>query len=281
MSNCLVTLGGSAAATNILDTSIANTTLGNASLMVNGSTWQLNGSYTYAGFTVVSNGGTLLLEGTLGNNPSGGVIVTKNGILGGNGTINDNVTVVTNGILSPGDSIGLLTINGNLTNNGSISVQLNKAAGTNDHIVGLNNLQYGGRLVVTNLAGSLTATDSFQLFSATTYSGAFSSVSPATPGPGLAWDLSGLTNGVLRIAAGASSPPTITTIVVSGGNVILRGTNGTAGGDFYVLSSTNVALPVANWTRLATNAFDGSGNFSVTNAVNPNLADQFFRIVVP
>ena len=68
-------------------------------------------------------------------------------------------------------------------------MKLNKQAGTNDQIVGVSTLVYGGTLAVTNLAGTLAAGDSFPLFSATTYQGAFSSISPAIPGSGLAWDL--------------------------------------------------------------------------------------------
>jgi hypothetical protein len=136
-------------------------------------------------------------------------------------------------------------------------------------------------LVVTNLAGSLTVTDSFQLFSATTYSGSFSSISPATPGPGLAWDLTGLTNGTLRIVSGVLPRPAITAIALTSGNVILSGTNGTVGGNYYVLISTNVALPATNWTRLATSTFDAFGNFSFTNAVTSGVANEFFRIQLP
>jgi autotransporter-associated beta strand protein len=278
IAHAAVILGGTAQATNILDEVIPNVPTNTTSVLVNGSVWQLTAANTYSDTTTVSNG-TLLIEGSIG--PGADVTVGKNGVLGGNGVINNNVTVLTNGTLSPGGSIGLLTINGNLTNHGTILMELNKAAGTNDHIVGANNLQYGGTLMVTNLAGSLTVTDSFPLFSATTYSGAFTSISPATPGPGLAWDLSGLTNGTLRITVGASAPPTITTITVGGGNVILSGTNGTAGQNYYVLTSTNVALPLTNWTRAATSMFDSLGNFSYTNAVSPAIRQEYFRIQLP
>jgi hypothetical protein len=45
-----------------------------------------------------------------------------------------------------------------------------------------------------------------------------------------------------------------------------------------VLATTNVALPVSNWTRIATNSFAG-GNFSFTNAVN--LPQRFYLLQVP
>ncbi|SMC98838.1 Uncharacterized conserved protein, contains a C-terminal beta-barrel porin domain [Rhizobium sp. RU36D] len=54
--------------------------------------------------------GELRVDGTLGG---GGVTVANGGTLSGNGTINANLT--SNGNLSPGQSPGLLTVNGNLT----------------------------------------------------------------------------------------------------------------------------------------------------------------------
>jgi hypothetical protein len=133
--------------------------------------------------------------------------------------------------------------------------------------------------VVTNLAGSLAPGDSFHLFTATTYLGSFNSISPTTPGSGLAWDLSDLPNGTLKVMVGAANPPTIGGIEVSGGNVIISGTGGTQGDTYYVVSSTNVALPLVDWTPVATNVFGPGGVFSVTNAVSG--PSEFFRIQLP
>ena len=140
----------------------------------------------------------------------------------------------------------------------------------------------GGTLSVTNLAGTLAASDSFKLFTATAYQGAFSSISPATPGSGLAWDLTALTNGVLKVMAGTGTPPLITSVTVSGTNIFMSGTNntGTGGGTFYVRASTNVALPLIDWTPVATNVFDANGKFNVTNLVNEGPL-MFFRIELP
>jgi hypothetical protein len=48
-----------------------------------------------------------------------------------------------------------------------------------------------------------------------------------------------------------------------------------------VLSQTNLAQPLANWTVVGTGTFDGSGNFSFTNAVTPGTSKLFYRIRVP
>ena len=43
-----------------------------------------------------------------------------------------------------------------------------------------------------------------------------------------------------------------------------------------LLTSTNVALPLTNWTPIATNRFDGSGQFNLTNGINPGVPQQFY-----
>jgi hypothetical protein len=162
-------------------------------------------------------------------------------------------------------------------------MELNKTAGTNDQILGLSTLVYGGTLAVTNLAGTLTTNDSFKLFTASAYLGSFASVSPATPGNGLAWDLSALgTTGTLKITTGTSATPTqISNIVVQGSSIVMSGGGGSPGGTYYLRSSTNVILPVVSWDYLSTNTFDGSGNFIITNAIDSHTSVRHFRIDVP
>lgn len=63
-----------------------------------------------------------------------------------------------------------------------------------------------------------------------------------------------------------------------GNNLIVRGTNGVADWPYYVLASTNLALPPGQWPRVATNVFDGSGNFVFTNSVKASAPRTFFRL---
>jgi hypothetical protein len=80
-----------------------------------------------------------------------------------------------------------------------------------------------------------------------------------------------------------NSPPlptngvTITSTALQAGNIILSGTNGVANGVYYVLSSTNLAAPLATrWTPIATNAFNGSGDFNISFPVSNT--QQYFKI---
>ena len=79
-------------------------------------TLTLAGNNAYTGTTTVS-AGTLIVDGSIA--PSSGVTVNSGATLGGTGTV-ATTTIANGGTLSPGDSIGTLTVNGNLNfNSGS------------------------------------------------------------------------------------------------------------------------------------------------------------------
>lgn len=69
----------------------------------------------------------------------------------------------------------------------------------------------------------------------------------------------------------------------SGDNLMLDGSGGAAlaGKAYMVLSSTNVALPTAQWTPVATNNFDGSGNFTNIVPLTSTNRALFFQIAIP
>jgi hypothetical protein len=71
--------------------------------------------------------------------------------------------------------------------------------------------------------------------------------------------------------------PTISGISVGGPgntNIIITGTNnnGANGGSYVVLVSTNMTLPLSNWTALSTQSFNPDGTLSFTNGIgtDPN-----------
>ena len=76
--------------------------------------------------------------------------------------------------------------------------------------------------------------------------------------------------------------PGITSLALSGPNVVLNATNGFIGGTYYVLTSTNVSLALTNWLPLATNVLGASGNFSITapNPAGPAARQQFYVLQV-
>jgi len=250
-----------------------------AIIKVGTGTLRLSGNSPYTGTTTIESG-TLQVDGTINSS----AITVNAGALSGNGTLGGAVTVQPNGVLSPGASIGRLTINNSLILSfGSTNVmEIHKAAGTNDSIVGLQSVSYGGTLVVNNLGGALAEGDSFKLFEVVTgiYFGAYDFMELPVLGQDLYWDTSGLlVDGTIRVY---KPRPNIQSFGINGSSFFLTGTNGgNTSTSYIVLTSPDASVPLVNWTRLATNTFDGSGNFAFTNAVNPNEPQRYYLLKTP
>ncbi len=78
-----------------------------------------------------------------------------------------------------------------------------------------------------------------------------------------------------------SPAPQIGHIQISGGHVMITSTNGLAETSYYLLASTNLALPMASWTVVSTNQFGAGGAFESTNALNPRWPQTFYRLRLP
>ncbi|MEJ0091698.1 MAG: LamG-like jellyroll fold domain-containing protein [Limisphaerales bacterium] len=193
-------------------------------------------------------------------------------------TISPAGTNTTIGITTGANTNGTISVGNAVVLNGTTTLKLN-GSGVNDMVQAGTSITYGGTLNLVNVSGTPLANgNSFQVFSAASYVGSFSSITPTIPGPGLVWDTSQLnTLGFISVVAGSSSP-VINTPTISGGNLIFNGTGGTPNGSYSVLTTTNVATSITNWVSLATNSFDALGNFSVTNAMVPGTPQRFYRI---
>jgi hypothetical protein len=80
----------------------------------------------------------------------------------------------------------------------------------------------------------------------------------------------------------APPAPSISSAVIGGAggtNIVFSGTNnnGTTAGQYVVLVSTNVALPLSNWTVLSTQSFNADGTFNYTNGIGPD-SKRFYII---
>jgi len=179
------------------------------------ATLTLSGTNTYTGGTAISNG-TLLVNGVMGNS----AVTVSGGTLGGTGTLGGAVSVQPGGALSPGTSLGTLTINNSLVLAGTTFVEVNASNGQRDFVQGVTSITYGGSLVVTNLSGTLTNGQTFQLFSVSgTKTGSFTSITPALTG-GQAWSFNP-TNGVLSVVTTPANYPTNLSFSVSNGTLSL------------------------------------------------------------
>ena len=230
----------------------------------------LAGTNAYSGPTTVSDG-TLLINGSLSNSA---VTVQNGATLGGGGSVGGAVSVENGGTLSPGVSLGTLFISNSLTLAGTTLMELNASNGQSDRVAGLTNVSYGGTLVVSNLAGTLTNGQSFQLFNATgTRAGNFSSIVPALMG-GRTWSFNP-TNGELSILITmATNPPTLT-LTMSGGTVAL--TWPASHLEWVAQSNTVDVTRPDEW-------FDIPGSWNGTNldiVPNPSVGRMFYRLRSP
>ena len=75
---------------------------------------------------------------------------------------------------------------------------------------------------------------------------------------------------------GAITPVLLNSAKLSGQNIVVQGGGGLAGGRFVFLATTNLTLPASQWSAVATNVFDASGNFLLTRSrTQPR---EFFRV---
>lgn len=148
-----------------------------------------------SGFTGTSSitGGRLVTNGRLG----GGLTVGADGILGGSGTVGSGagsqITIADGGTLSPGNSIGTLTINGDLSilpgARFVVEVEPGSSAADLVRVTG-NATLAGGSVAHVGAAGSYPLRTSHTILSAGTLSGRFDGVTSdfAFLMPSLAYD---------------------------------------------------------------------------------------------
>jgi autotransporter-associated beta strand protein len=265
-------------------------TLDGGLVKLGAGTLTLSGANTYTGGTTVSNG-TLALaaSGSIAGSTNvaiaagatfdvsapGGFTLASGRTLSGSGSVNGNFTIAGDAILAPGSSAGTLTFSNNLILNSSSVLNFELGAASDRAVVN-GTLTSGGKLYVTGLAGF--GAGAYTLFNYVGFSGSLPTLS-STPA-GYSCSLTNTGSAIqLLVVSTNTMPPVFGGAGVSGGSLVFSGSNGTPLGNYFLLASTNVALPLSNWTRLTTNQFDAGGNFAFTNV--PSLPRSFFRLQMP
>jgi outer membrane autotransporter protein len=146
--------------------------VGGSLIKVGGGTLTLAGANTYTGGTTLNAGG-LVVNGSLASG-----VTMNGGTLGGSGTIGGGL-VANAGTLAPGNSIGTLTVNGNLVQAAGTTYQVEvNAAGLGDRInVGGTATINGGTVQVLAQSGTYGRNTTYTILNATGgVNGAYSSV---------------------------------------------------------------------------------------------------------
>lgn len=76
------------------------------------------------------------------------------------------------------------------------------------------------------------------------------------------------------------APANITRAALSGGKLVVTGTNLNGGQNFHyaIFSSTNLALPAGNWKVVSTNSFSADGTFRFTNTLDPAAGAMYYNV---
>jgi hypothetical protein len=218
-----------------------------------------------------------MLNGSFNGSP----ITVYGGVLGGTGVISGApLTVNSGGALAPGNPLGTLTISNSLTfaPGSTAYIRVQHSPRTNNFAEVIGTLTESGTLAVSNANGStFAAGDRFKLFDATNYTGSFASFTFPSLVGNLSWSPALLNvDGSLWVVS--TVPPAITHTLVTPNNLVLSGTGGTPNWNYYVLMATNITLPTSQWSRVATNSYDGFGNFTFTNQIDRTLPAALFKV---
>ena len=202
-------------------------------------TLTLSGVNTYTGATTV-NAGTLAVNGSI--TASSGVTVNASGTLGGTGTVGN--TTISGGALAPGNSIGTLTVQGNLvfTAAASYMIEVSPSASDRTNVTGTATL--GGATVTASYAPGSYVTKRYTIVNAAGgVSGTFSSLVntnlPSSVKSSLSYDAS---NAYLDLELLFSIPGGLNGNQAAVGNALTRSfnTNGGIPLTFAALSAGNL-----------------------------------------
>jgi hypothetical protein len=215
--------------------------------------------------------------------------VAVSGLSGSGSIINGDLTMPTSGLgLFPGTNgvAGTLTLGGALTLSSTTKSVFDLSGSTgsgNDQVVVGTTLAGNGATITINPLAPLATAD-YTLF--TTGSGVTSGFNstPAWVGtpPANKASYSILTsNGNVVLHYAFVAQPVFGTTTVSGGNLVLTGMGGSPTGTYKLITSTNVATALTNWTVVASGSFSGTGSFSNSIPITPSIPKQFYSIKTP
>jgi len=291
---------------------------GTALIGVNGGSGNQNLVFNAAGANGVTeyllNGGLLKVAGTLSANApaAGGTNLFR--FNGGTLAVNtfnatnlfvqpSNSLVNLGGVLAPGGvgTPGRTIIQGNYfcSNRASLAIDLGGTVQANaftnpanyyDFVSVSGTAALGGSLsvsLINNYQSSISTNAGFTMLTASGgVSGAFTNVFNGRVSvanvPGASFQVvTNSTSVILTNYAVVPTPPILGGLSLVSGNLVITGTNGTAGANYLVLATTNLSLSATNWNSIATQQFGPGGSVNFTNPLNSNGPQTFYRLRLP
>jgi autotransporter-associated beta strand protein len=260
-------------------------------------TLTLSGTNTQTGATTIS-AGTLAVGATGSIARSAGVVVAAGAVLdvsavsggftlgasqtlSGSGAVNGTVTCA--GTISPGTSggaIGTLTFSNAPVLKGVTAMSVNRASGVlaNAQVsVPAGTLAFGGTLTVTSTGDALQTGDSFRLFNAASYAGAFAVTNLPALSSGLGWSNSLAANGSLTVVTTVSLVPTNLVWGVSAAGLTLSWPPDHTGWRLQAQTNPLDGGLNTNWADVS----GGSLTNNVTFPMDPATGSVFYRLVYP
>ena len=181
--------------------------------------------------------------------------------------------------ISPGFSLGTLVITNALTfQSGSTNfMEINAATHTNDLITGMSGVSYGGRLIVTNVSGTLAAGDRFKLFSAASYANSFSSLTLPTLTGNLFWTNRLALDGTIAVVSPVNPAVTNLVYAVLGGQLQLSWPADHTGWRLETQTNSLGTGLGTNWSTVVGSALTNQ----IWTPMNSTNGSVFFRLVYP
>ena len=227
-------------------------------------------------------GGTVYVNGGLDTN----TVTVSGGTLAGGGRILGAVTVQSGATLAPGtNNIGCLTISNSLSLAGGSATQIrlskSGAVTTNDAVKGLASLTCGGSLTVTNIGSTaLAAGDTFKVFSAASYGGAFSTAVLPSLGTNLYWTNRLAADGTLAVVKAVSTVATNLAFALTGTNLSLSWPADHTGWRLLVQTgnlSSGLSFDTNDWMPVSSSQQTNQ----MVLPVEATLPASFYRLVYP
>ncbi|HXI71773.1 MAG TPA: glycoside hydrolase family 76 protein [Verrucomicrobiae bacterium] len=252
----------------------------------------LSKANTYAGDTVIGVGTLALVEpGSIASSAS--IIISNAAVLDvtgrsdqtltlnngrslrGGGTLLGELNALSGSTINPGDTIGTLAVETNITLGGTLVMEINRGnVPLNDKLVSISgSIGGGGTLTVNNLGGALQGGDVFYLFNQPV--DGFTTVNlPALTG-GNVWQNNVAMDGSIRVVS--TNAAVIATGIGAGNQLTLAWPADHIGWRLEVQTNALATGLGANWVDM----IGAAATNVMTMPINPANGGVFFRLVFP